>query len=62
MDKINENALFDIPKDKQYEFNLGIAVELIKKVLYKENKINSQELKNVIDIACGSVRNKSKLI
>lgn len=43
------------------EFNVCIAVEIIKKVLFKNDDISSKELSNVIAIANRSVKANTKL-
>lgn len=43
-------------EENQYKFNVGIAVELIKKFLYRSNEISSKELGNVISVANRSVK------
>lgn len=45
----------------QYKFNVGIAVELIKKFLYRNNEISSKELDNVISVANRSVKLSTKI-
>lgn len=45
----------------QYKFNVGIAVELIKKFLYRNNEISSKELDNVISVANRSVKLNTKI-
>ncbi len=57
-----EKTLFELEDSKQYQLNLGIAVELIKKILYKNDQLSTKELNKVIDIACRSVKGKEKLV
>ena len=38
---------FELNEEQQKKINVVIAVELIKKLLYKENKISNDEFKNV---------------
>ena len=45
----------------QYKFNVGIAVELIKKFLYRNSEISSKELDNVISVANRSVKLNTKI-
>lgn len=47
--------IFNVNSDK---FKMCIAVEIIKKVLFKNNSISSKELNNLIAVANRSVKGK----
>ena len=48
----------DLPNVDSNQFYVCIAVEIIKKILFKSNSISSKELNNVIAIANRSVKAK----
>ena len=48
---MKEEISFGFSDEGQYKFNVGIALELIKKILYKNNDISSKELRSMINIA-----------
>lgn len=48
---MKEEISFVLSDEGQYKFNIGIALELIKKILYKNNDISLNELRSMINIA-----------
>lgn len=58
---MNKTYDFDFDNDIQEKLNLAIAIEVIKKYLYKTNKITKEELNNIIKVANRSVKNNLKI-
>lgn len=56
----NEFSL-EIPNVASEDLKVRIAVEIIKKVLFKENSISSKELSSIVAIANRSVVLKTKM-
>ena len=56
-----KNYDFDFDDQLQEKLNVSIAVELIRKYLFKTNLITKEEMKTVINNANRSVKNKSVL-
>lgn len=52
---------FDFDDRIQEKLNISIAVELIRKYLFNTNLISKEEMKNVINTANRSVKNKNIL-
>ena len=57
------NKIYDFEFDNeiQEKLNFAIAIEVIKKYLYKTNKITKEELNNIIKMANRSVKNSPKI-
>ena len=47
---------FELDKDEKKIINNAIAVELIRKLLYKTDKISKAEFKDIVKNAYGSVK------
>ena len=52
---------FEFDGEIQEKLNFVIAIEVIKKYLYKTNKITKEELNNIIKMANRSVKNSLKI-
>lgn len=52
---------FDFDDRIQEKLNISIAIELIRKYLFNSNLISKEEMKNVINTANRSVKNKNIL-
>ncbi|MBQ7790436.1 MAG: hypothetical protein IJ399_04155 [Bacilli bacterium] len=52
---------FDFDDRIQEKLNISIAIELIRKYLFNTNLISKEEMKNVINTANRSVKNKNIL-
>ena len=55
-DKMNKKIDFELNNEQQKKINVLVAVELIKKILYKEDKISKEEFNNVVKNANRSVK------
>ena len=53
---MNKKIDFELNNEQQKKINVLVAVELIKKILYKEDKISKEEFNNVVKNANRSVK------